>query len=172
MCIIATGCDVSDYTLKTLSIDDLEECISIFKLAYADLDVPDDEERCFQEELKRSLNKHGNYQIHFLAYKYDEKIVSFAGIAQSLFMDNSWELRWDTTHPDFQRQGLMGKLIDHRLAHAEKNTANQPGIIHVCSRQPSIYFKKGFKKSFSRGPENAATYCVRCINMGCDYKPT
>ena len=155
----------NQFTLKRLSSLDEKDCFDVFKAAYHNMDVPESEEGLFQNEFCHSMKQDTIYKVHFFGYMFENSIVSFAGIAQSLFMMNSWELRWDTTHPDFQGRGLMSRLIDDRLDFAKEETLNMPGVIHVCSRRPSIYLHKGFEPVFERGPQNASTYCVKKFNM-------
>jgi len=148
---------------------DLNSLIMLFKKAYEGFDhIPDSEFILFQKELKASFDRQQIYRISFFVLEKEEgEIISFAGIAPSMFMGNAWELRWDTTHPDHQRQGLMTELTQYRINFAiEQNAQSQlesPGVIQVMARYPMVYKKFGFRDVWERAIDNYAMYMIREI---------
>lgn len=156
--------------IRALTENDILRALDIFKASYKDMAVPDYEERCFSEELHASFDPKQVYTIEFFGIEIDDNLVSFAGLANSNYYEQSWELRWGTTHPDYQRQGLMGKLIQYRIDTVIERAKKMPGIIHVAARSPHIYLKHDFEPLFTRGPYNQSTYMVKCFNQEFDYK--
>jgi|GEM_PF-5044623 len=148
-----------------LSHDDIGEALDIFQSAYKNMDVPADEFAWFKRDLESSFDPAQNYRLTFFKIEHDGKIIAFAAIGKSGFMRGSWELRWGTTRPTFQRQGQMSLLTDHRIAYAAQHSPNIPGVIHICARSPNLYLKKGFQHIYTRGPKNKAHYLVKYIHQ-------
>lgn len=151
--------------IRQATKDDISAFIALFKKAYEGMGhVPDDEFSCFEKELRASFDIDQVYRIHFFAMENEAgDVVAFAGMAPTLFMHGSWELRWDTTHPEFQRQGLMTQLTEHRINYAIETNKGVPGIVQVAARQPNIYKKLGFNCVFERDIENYVMYLVKEI---------
>ncbi len=147
-----------------LTPEDISAAFEIFQSAYKDMDVPADEFAWFKRDLEGSFDPAQNYRLVFFKMMDKDKIIAFAAIGKSGFMRGSWELRWGTTRPAYQKQGLMSALTDHRIAYAAEHSPNIPGVIHICARSPNLYLKKGFTHIYTRGPENRAHYLVRYLN--------
>jgi hypothetical protein len=152
-------------TCRRLIESDYGEMERIFLAAYRGVDAPTTEYTDFVRETKQALSASPICVIEYFGMFLDNRLVSFAGLGRSLFYDQSFEMRWDTTDPEFQQRGLMTKLIVHRLRHAMNVCAESaaPGIIQVASRHPSLYLAAGFRAICERGPRNAITYLVRDI---------
>ena len=151
--------------IRQLQKSDSAEALRIFKAAYKNMDVPKSELAQFQADLDAAFdNKHINRIVFFALCDDDGVICAFAGIEPHGFMRGSWALRWGTTHPDHQKKGLMSALTDHRINYAFDKTSDIPGMIHICSRRPGLYLKKGFKRIYTRGPTNKACYLVKYFN--------
>ena len=148
--------------------EDARQLEQVFQAAYAGLAVPSSEFADFKHELHASFAENTPYRIHFFVIEHAQQIVSFAGIANSPFYEGAWELRWGTTRPEFQKQGLMKALTDYRIDFAIKETGPVPGIIQIAARQPKLYLERGFEALFKRGPENEALYLVKRFNQAYD----
>lgn len=159
-------------TIRPLTTDDIPRAIEIFQSAYKGMDVPDYEEGDFVAELKASFDTSQVYDLKFFGIEKDNKLVSFAALANSNFYGGSWELRWGTTDINYQKQELMGQLIEYRINEAVKKTENRPGVIQIASRSPHIYLKFGFEPIFTRGPRNQTTYMVKYFNQTYNYQST
>lgn len=156
---------MENYTLREVLPQDSKELLEIFNSAYQNKDVPSAEYSCFEEELASRGDDSQIYQIKFFCIEHNNTIVSFAGIANSLYYDGSWELRWGTTRPEYQSKGLMTLLTKKRIDYAKENTLDMPGIIHISSRQPTLYKKLGFSTQFIRGPKNRSEYMTLLFNQ-------
>mgnify|MGYP003624247994 CR=1 FL=1 len=150
---------------------DIGEALDLFQSAYKNMDVPADEYAWFTRDLEGSLDPAQHYRLTFFKIEHDNKIIAIAAIGKSGFMRGSWELRWGTTRPAFQRQGLMSLLTDYRIAYAREHSPNIPGIIHICARSPNLYLKKGFRHIYTRGPKNKAHYLVKYIHQDWQDNP-
>ncbi len=144
---------------------DIPAALEVFERAYAKMAVPSNEREWFEGDLRRAFQQNVPNNITFFKIEEDQRLVSFAGIQTLTFTRYAWALRWGTTDPDYQRQGLMGQLIDLRLKYAEENSPTI-GSAHLMSRNPGIYLKRGFKTIYERGPENSASYLMKVINDG------
>lgn len=144
---------------------DIPAALEVFDRAYAKMEVPSNEREWFEGDLRLAFQKNVPNNITFFKIEKDRRLLSFAGIQTLTFTRYAWALRWGTTDPEFQRQGLMGQLIDLRLKYAEENSPTI-GSAHLMSRNPGIYLKRGFKTIYERGPENPASYLMRVINEG------
>ena len=144
---------------------DIPVLLGLFRDAYGALShVPETEQDDFEECLRAAFDEKQVYKIYFfLIEKDDDEIISFASIAPCSFMNGSWELRWGTTHPDFQKQGLMTKLTEHRINYAINKNQGVPGILQIASREPNLYKKLGFKTVFERNIENYVMYLIKEI---------
>ncbi len=146
---------------------DLPILLALFKTAYAELDhVPQSEHADFEETINIAFDENQIYRVRFFVMENEAgQIVSFAGLSASQFLGNSWELRWGTTHPDYQRQGCMTQLTKYRIQYARDENTKQnddmPGLIQIASRQPTLYKKLGFKPVFERNIDNYALYMIK-----------
>ena len=145
--------------------EDVDKLRALFIKSYESLThVPKSEFPCFERELEASFDEGQVYRIRFFVIENETgQIVSFAGIVPTRFMGWSWELRWDTTHPDYQRQGLMTRLLQHRINYAVEENEGQPGILQVAARHPAMFIKHGFKSVFERNTDNYVMYLVKEI---------
>jgi len=148
---------------------DIPALRALFDVTYADLHhVPKSEYVDFEESINTAFDEKQAYRVSFFVTENEMgQIIAFAGLATSQFLGNSWELRWGTTHPDYQRQGLMTQLTEHRIEYARNENAKKnngmPGIVQIASRQPNLYKKLGFKPVFERDIDNYVLYMIKEI---------
>ncbi len=147
--------------IKKMEPADIDEALHIFRAAYKNMSVPEDEDAHFEQELRASFKS--DHLIFFKAV-IDEEMKAFAAIEELSFARGAWALRWGTTRPDMQKKGIMSALTKFRLQYADEHTQGYAGIVQIMSRSPGLYKKLGFQELYQRGPENAATFMFKLLN--------
>ncbi len=147
---------------------DQGEAVTVFRQAYQNIEVPEDEEAWFVNDLEESFSKEKPDSLEFHKISKDNEMVSFGAIGPLPFTRGAWMLRWGTTLPEMQGQGLMTELTKFRLQYASEHTEGFAGNVQLMSRRPNLYKKLGFREIYRRGPENAATHMIKIINEDMD----
>ena len=148
--------------IELLEKKDIEKAIEIFKRAYLPLNVPEDEEDWFVNDIQNSFGSATN--IQFYKITDSEEIICFGAVEKLNFTRGAYALRWGTTEPKFQNKGLMTLLTKHRVHAIEREVEDISGSIQIMARRPSLYKKLGFKELYTRKGENKATHMFKIIN--------
>ena len=153
---------MSKLEIELLEAKDIPEAVAVFECAYSSMNVPSDEQAWFESDLKNSFHPKDS-KMTFYKIQAGSKLISFAALEALTFSRGAWSLRWGTTLPEYQRQGIMSRLTEYRVEQAKAKTSTI-GSIHVMARSPNIYLNLGFERLYERGPENRATYLIKVIH--------
>ena len=99
---------------------------------------------CVKTELDAQFSE-GPYIPKYYGVYINNKLVSVAGYAKSLFADNTYELRLAATDPDHMKKGYLTKLLLHRIKCIKKELNGEQGLIMLDTYKPEIYYKHGFE---------------------------
>ena len=142
---------------------DLNKILEIAKICY--------DEESYNNYVKKEViaytDNNSLYDIEFYVYEIDNKIVGVAGLAQSMFLYDVYELRLGATLPEYQNQGILTELVEYRINIIKTKLEGRKGMIQTSTRHPNIYKNFGFYDIF----ENNWNYkCMNlCINYDNDY---
>ena len=81
------------------------------------------------------------YHVQLYGIQINDKIVSIAGVSDSMFLDEVKMFRLGATLPEYANTGLMDKLISYRIGVVSEDNK---GIL-VSTKYPHRYEKHGFK---------------------------
>jgi N-acetylglutamate synthase-like GNAT family acetyltransferase len=136
--------------IRKAETNDLHQILNIAKSCYDEKEYND----YVEKEIKAYTDKQSLYDIDFYVYQIGEQIVSFAGVGQSMFLYDVYELRLGTTLSKHRNKGILSKLVEHRLSEIKTKLEGRKGMIQVSTKHYNIYSKFGFYEIF----ENSWNY--------------
>ena len=140
--------------IRKLELDDIDMCISIYKLnatteGWNDpVEEQPDGRRSVFSELHASIGTNGFVKPHYFVAEIDNVIRGFAGFSNTGFDDNVFGLFWANVDPSYQNVGL-GKALTLSRLDAIKEMDGK--VIFSTTRKQWHLHRFGFKTVCPRG---------------------
>jgi [ribosomal protein S18]-alanine N-acetyltransferase len=97
-----------------------------------------EEETEFKAYLEEKLEE-------YFVYKINNTMVACGGINYGFDQGTAVRIAWDMVHPDYQKQGIGGELLQFRINKIKENSAIKRIIVRTAASTHKFYEKKGFK---------------------------
>ena len=144
--------------IRQASINDLKRILGIARECFGEFEYYD----YIEKEIKSSFDLEPIYDICFYVCEVDNKIVSYAGVGESLCLSEIYELRLGATLPEYRNKGIMSKLTEFRIADIKNKLNRRKGMIQVSTKHSNIYSKFGFTEIFEN--DNEYKHMILLIN--------
>ncbi len=101
--------------IRDLQPDDIPNCVELFKLVASGEDWNDMIDDFAEQELWPMFREGQYVKPHYFVCEVDGKLVGIAGYSKSGFDNEIYDLFWAIVHPEYQNQGIGGKLTETRI---------------------------------------------------------
>jgi len=95
-------------------------------------------------EITQLMEEKPIYKLEIFCIANNSEVVSYAGLAESMYGTDIYELRMGATLPNFRRFGYLRSLTEFRIKYLEEKLKGMPGILHVSTKYPDMYRDLGF----------------------------